>query len=240
MPMTIAQMRTQIRSIVDIDATDIADTTLNNILGQGYDSIVYSEKRWPFYEVSTTFPTVDATKDYTLTTIAAAPDAVTQGIREILALRTDRHVLEFIGNDDADWNYPLDVLTASVPYEWSFWNDTVRFYPTPNGVETIYVRALRNADAFGEGVADGTEPDLPDSFHPVLTTYGIAKAYLQQEDPVMAQQYHNSFVVELDNVARRFADTPAPQPMVVNSRTPTRYMAGYGRLRYANTGGVIW
>ena len=47
--MTIAEMRTQIRSVVDIDSSDISDTVLNNMLGQGYDTIVYSEKRWPFY-----------------------------------------------------------------------------------------------------------------------------------------------------------------------------------------------
>ena len=63
---------------------------------------------------------------------------------------------------------------------------------------------------------------------------------MQQEDPVMAQQYQTQFAIELDNVARRYVDTPAPQPMVANSRKPTRYMAGFGALRYANTGGVIW
>ena len=71
-------------------------------------------------------------------------------------------------------------------------------------------------------------------------TYATAKAYLQQEDPVMANQYQSQFVQDLDNVARRYADVPAPQPMVANSRRPTRYLAGFGRLRYANTGGVIW
>jgi hypothetical protein len=48
--MTIAAMRTQARAIVDIDTTDISNTVLNNMLGQGFDSIVYSEKRWPFFE----------------------------------------------------------------------------------------------------------------------------------------------------------------------------------------------
>ena len=67
--MTIAQMRTQIRAVVDIDSTDISDTVMNNMLGQGFDLIVYSEKRWPFFEVRTTFPTAGDTKDYTLATI---------------------------------------------------------------------------------------------------------------------------------------------------------------------------
>ena len=48
--MTIAQMRTHVRNVVDIDSSDIADSTLNYMLGQGYDTIVYSEKRFPFFE----------------------------------------------------------------------------------------------------------------------------------------------------------------------------------------------
>jgi hypothetical protein len=56
----------------------------------------------------------------------------------------------------------------------------------------------------------------------------------------MADQYMRSYMIELDNVARRYSDTPSPQPLVANSQTSTRYLAGMGRLRYANTGGVEW
>tara|TARA_R100000152_G_C6781373_1_gene215740 strand:- start:5302 stop:6015 length:714 start_codon:yes stop_codon:yes gene_type:complete len=237
MGMTIKQMRDQIRSVIDIDSTDISDTVLNNILGQGFDTIAYSEKRWSFYETLTTFTTTQGTKDYTLDTIGAS---VTQGIREIIAMRTDDHILEYIGNDLADFEYPLDSIPSGEPWEWSFWNDTVRFYPSPDGAYTVHVRAIRNATSFGVGTTDATEPDIPAPFHAVLTTYGLSKAYLQQEDPLMAGQYMQQFQVELDNVARRYADMPAPQPIVANSRSSSRYLAGFGTLRYANTGGVIW
>ena len=235
--MTLAQMRTQARAIVDIDATDISDTVLNNIIGQGFDSIVYSEKRWPFYDTSATFSTVAGQKDYTL---AAVGVSVTQGLRDVVALRNDDHVIQYIGSDDADSNYPLNVSPSGDPWEWSFWNDTVRFYPTPGGVSTIYVRGIRNATAFGEGSSDSATPDIPDPFHSVLVTYAIAKCYLQQEDPVMADQYTRGYMIELDNVARRYSDTPSPQPLVANSRSSTRFLSGMGRLRYANTSGVIW
>jgi len=239
--MTLAEMRTQIRAVVDIDTADIGDTVLDTMLGQGYDTMVYSEKRWPFYEAFTTFTTADDTKDYSLTTIAASPDTISQGIREILSLKTDDHIIEYVGRDFGDRDHPLNVSASGQPWEWSYWNDAVRLYPTPDSdTLTVYVRAIRNADAFGPGSSDATEPDLPDAFHAILCTYGIFKAYLQQEDPVMAQQYFMQFRAELDNVARRYADTPSPQPMIANSRTPTRFMAGMGRLRYANTGGVIW
>ena len=56
--MDISTMRSYIRSVVDIDSSDISDDTLNRFLGEGYDLIVYAEKRWPFYEVVTTFNTV--------------------------------------------------------------------------------------------------------------------------------------------------------------------------------------
>jgi len=235
--MTIAEMRAQARAVVDIDATDISDTVLNNMIGQGFNSIVYSEKRWPFYDTSTTFSTADGTNDYTLATVGAS---VTQGLRDVVAVRNDDHVIQYIGSDDADSNYPLNVASSGQPWEWSFWNETIRFYPTPSSVKTIYVRGIRNATDFGAGSADSATPDIPDPFHSVLVTYAIAKCYLQQEDPTMADQYQRDYMIELDNVARRYSDTPSPQPLVGNSRRSTRYLAGMGRLRYANTGGVEW
>ena len=242
MAMTIKQIRDTVRDIIDIDSTDITDTVMNRIIGQGYDTIVYSEKRWPFYEIATTFSTVAGQSEYSLSTVGASVtiDSENVGVREIVALKNDDHIFRFIGRDDADFNYALNVNTSSDPWEWSFWNDTLKLYPTPNTAETIYVRGFRNAKAFGDGVSDTVEPDLPDPFHSVLTTYAIAKAYLQQEDPTMAAQYMQNFRVELDNVARRYADMPAPQPIVANSRKGTRYLAGFGALRYADTGGVIW
>ena len=64
MAMTIKQIRDTVRDIIDIDSTDITDTVMNRIIGQGYDTIVYSEKRWPFYEIATTFSTVAVQSEY--------------------------------------------------------------------------------------------------------------------------------------------------------------------------------
>ena len=238
--MTLDDIRNQTRDVIDIDTSDISDTVLNRIIAQGYDTIAYSEKRWGFYETSTTFQTVAGTSDYSLATIGAG---IPQGIRDIIAIRNDDHVMTYIGRDEGDRDNPINVSTSGDAWEWSFWNDVVRFYPTPDTVETIYVRAVRYPTDFPSNAttAAGTEtPDLPDAFHPILTTYTIAKAYLQQEDPVMSNQYMQQYAVELDNVARRFVDTPAPQPMIMNSRHSTRYLMGLGRLRYASTGGVRW
>ena len=232
--MQISEMRSYIRSVVDIDSSDISDDVMNRFLGEAYDVIVYSEKRWPFFEVSTTFSTAGSTKDYTLATVGAS---VTNGIREIASLRTDDHVIQYLGRDTGDIVYPLDSTTSGDPWYWSYWAYNVRLYPTPGSGETVYVRGYKNPAAFGAGSSDATEPsDLPTPFHMVLATYGIARAYEQQEDPTMASQYFSIFNQELENLRARYEDTPAPQPVRLNSRTASRWMSqSYlpNRLRYS-------
>ena len=232
--MDISTMRSYIRSVVDIDSSDISDDTLNRFLGEGYDLIVYTEKRWPFYEVATTFNTVASQKDYT---VAAVGALLTNGLREIASLRTDDHVMQFVGRDEGDIVYPLNVSGSGSPWWWSFWADSVRLYATPGSVQTIYVRGYGNPTAFGAGVADAVEPsDLPDPFHVVIATYGIARAYEQQEDPTMSAQYFSIFNQELDNLRARYEDMPAAQPVRLNSRSASRWMSqSYlpRRLRYS-------
>ncbi len=232
--MQISEMRTYVQSVVDIDTSDISNDTLNRFLGEGYDLIVYTEKRWPFFETSTTFNTVASQKDYTL---AAVGTSVTNGLREIAALRTDDHVLTFVGRDEGDVVYPLNQNGSGDPWWWSYWGESVRLYPTPQSVKTINVRGYKNPTAFGAGVADNVEPsDLPTPFHILIATYGIARAYEQQEDPQMANQYLSIFYQELDNLKARYDDMPAPQPVVLNSRNASRWRSQVilpNRLRYS-------
>ena len=99
------------------------------------------------------------------------------------------------------------------------------------------LRGYNEPAAFGAGVADATEPsDLPTPFHMVIATYGIARAYEQQEDPTMAAQYFAVFNQELDNLRARYEDTPSPQPIIVGSRRASRWLSQTifpGRYRYS-------
>ena len=246
--MTLGQIRTQVQGTLDIVSGDIPVSVLDTFIAQGFDAIVYSEKRWPFYEVSTTFSTVGGQSDYPLSGItvdaSSAPGgSATQPMREIFSLRTDNQICGYIGRDLGDSRNPLDSVGSGSPRHWSYWGDSVRFYPTPSGVETIYVRGVREAVDFpssldGNATSD-VEPDLPDPFQPLLASYAASKAYLQQEDPQMAAQYGGQFRGELDNIARRYADSPAPQPMLLNRR-------GRGSnqlvtpMRFQNANGVIF
>jgi len=239
--MSLGQIRTQVQGMLDIADGDIPNSVLDTFIAQGYDAIVYSEKRWPFFELSATFSTVADKSDYTLAEIGYS--LINQTVREVWSLRTDDHIIEYIGRDLGDFHNPLNSIGSGTPQYWSYWGDQVRFYPTPDSVETIYMRGSREATDFPNKM-NGTAntalfPDLPDPFHPLLSIYAAARAYLQQEDPTMSVQYDRQFQIELDNLARRFADTPAPQPMLLNSRKRNLFDSRYPK-RYQNTGGVIF
>ena len=264
--MQLSVMRDYIRNVVDITSNDISDSTMNTFIREGYDIIVYSEKRWPFYETAVTFDTVASQKDYALTDIAinqsfvhdgvtfsgaVAPSNV--GIREVAAMKTDNHVMEFIGYDTADIIYPLDSNSVGRPWYWSMWssgssasaaisNQVIRLYPTPGEVVTISVRGYRNPVDFGgvtpvyrAAIADANTPDLPVPFDNVLSLYAVYRSYQQQEDAMMANQYFSLFQGELDNLRARFEDTPAPQPLLLNSVRASRWGGQNflpGQLRY--------
>ena len=103
--MQLSAMRDHVRNVVDITTNDISDATMNTFIREGYDIIVYSEKRWPFYEVAATFETVASQKAYTLaevgTNLSFAHDGVpfegavaptNVGLREVAAMKTGNHV----------------------------------------------------------------------------------------------------------------------------------------------------
>jgi len=234
--MNISDMRTYIRGLLDIDSNDISNDILNRFIGEGYDQVVYSEKRWAFYETEDTFPTVNGTSDYDLKSSATTLTTNTNGMRDIAALRTDDHIIHYIGRDDGDLVYPLNSNSNGDVYYWSNWAEKVRLYPTPASAQTIYVRGYKKPSAFGVGSADSATPsDFPDPFHILFATYGAARAYEQQEDPQMAAQYYGVFSRELDNLRARHIDVPAPQPLVLNNSKATRWRSqSYmpNRLRY--------
>jgi len=270
--LQLSSLRDYCRAVVDIDTTDITNATLNEFIREGYDLIVYSEKRWPFYEVALSFDTVADQKDYTLAQIsgntttglsfvhdgstfsAAGGGSNNVSLREVAALKTDSHILEYLGYDVGDIIYPVNRTPGGTPYYFSMWNQggsasaavsgqSIRLYPTPSGVETIYVRAYRNAVDFGgqtavyrTAIADADTPDLPIAFDPVLSLYIIYRCYQQQEDAGMGQQYYAQFISELENLRARFEDTPAPQPVLLNSINASRWRANSilpNRLRYS-------
>ena len=93
-----------------------------------------------------------------------------------------------------------------------------------------------NTAVYRTAIADANTPDLPVPFDNVLTLYVLYRSYQQQEDAAMGQQYYSQFIQEWDNLRARFEDSPAPQPLLLNSIRASRWMSqSYlpGKLRYS-------
>jgi hypothetical protein len=56
--MNLAEIRSKVREIVDMDTDDVSDALLNMYIKDGYDRMISLERRWPFLEKSYTMSTV--------------------------------------------------------------------------------------------------------------------------------------------------------------------------------------
>lgn len=223
---TLQSIRDYVRSYMDLDESDLADTLIDAWCSEGSLLIEKAEKRWPFYETSWTLSTVADQQDYTITT------AIGTNVREVVAITGPRWDLLWIDRGAADWRWPQNVETTGEPTHWSQWGTTsLRLHPTPSAAVQLTVRGYRTAtDWVATGA--GTSPDFPAELHPTLMAFVMARAYLQQEDEDLAQQNMQIFEASLDAFRRRITDTPGNQPLILNSRR-SHYSPFLGsRLRF--------
>lgn len=218
--MNLQQIRDFVRLHLDIEIEDLPDAVLDVFIAEGVNRIATAEKRWPFFKQRWDLETADDQDAYDLTTLSPT-------FKEISGIKGPRWTLTWIGEDDAAVYWPENVTSSSEPTHFSIENDTLYLHPTPNDSYALIVRGYRKPTAMA---AAGDEPDLPEEFHNTVALWALAKAYSHQDDPEMGQLYERQFADELGLFRRRFVDTPAPQPLVLNSGTRP---GGFGsRLRY--------
>ncbi len=58
MGMTLAQVRTMVRDISDLDTTDVPNSIIDNAAKEAFQRIVVLERRYPFYQDTFTLNTV--------------------------------------------------------------------------------------------------------------------------------------------------------------------------------------
>jgi hypothetical protein len=208
MAMNLADIRSYVRSHLDLDEEDLPNTLLDVFIREGSKRIEQAEKRWPFYEQTYEFTTTADQSDYEIADIAS-------DINEIVAMRGPRWEMRWIGRDEGDARFPRNIDNNGEPVWFSIWADTIRLFPTPDESYTIIVRAYRKpVDWVALGA--GEEPDLPDELHNTVAMWALARAYGQQDDPELAAFYERQFADEMMLFRRRFVDAPPPSLMQLN------------------------
>ena len=221
MGYTLDELRIYVRQHVDLDESEIPNALLDVWARDASIKIARTRKRWPFFETSWTLTTVDGQRDYPLSNLSPNCDEVTSVVRD------DRR-LQYMGRDEAEAAYlPYQTSNGFVTF-YNVWADTLRLYPTPSGADVLQLRGYRKVN---DWVADGAggEPDFPDDFHDAIRLYLLGMAYLQQEDPEMAQQFIGAFNAEMDVLKKQYGDAPGAYPLVLGGGPRVRQS---GRLHF--------
>ena len=210
MTMSLADVRTIVRNISDLDSVDLPNTIIDNAVKEAFQRIIALERRWPKYQETYTFNTVASQRPYTISTIG--------DIREVISLVDTSSAgsrLTMIPYDNAEdiWLGNTDV--PSRPYFYAIWDAQLHLYPKPDAVYTITLRAYRNP-VYTWLTNTSEAIDLDEWFHILLAYFVLARVYQRQEDPELSAMYLRSFEEGVAMARRDLMKTPSARPLLMS------------------------
>jgi len=208
--MSLADVRTMVRNISDLDSVDLPNTIIDNAVKEAFQRIIALERRWPKYQETYTFNTVASQRPYTISTIG--------DIREVISLVDTSSAgsrLTMIPYDNAEdiWLGNTDV--PSRPYFYAIWDAQLHLYPKPDAVYTITLRAYRNP-VYTWLTNTSEAIDLDEWFHILLAYFVLARVYQRQEDPELSAMYLRSFEEGVAMARRDLMKTPSARPLLMS------------------------
>lgn len=206
--MTLADIRAYVYSFLDIDTNDLPTSVLDLMIRQAWTRMASSERRWSFYEQSSSFATAPSTQEYALTGLGASDPW-----DDIIAITDpDWGPLRPVSHVAARRRYTSS-NSSSRPRSFSFHRDTVWFWPIPNAAVTYTVDGYRKPRDWQ--LTSGS-PDAPEEFHPLVAQYALSLAYGQQDDPAGAQQSMERFEQGFAQARQRYTDDSVAGPIILN------------------------
>jgi hypothetical protein len=211
MSITLTQLRTQVRNMVDLDETDLPDSIVDQFAREGFQRIYSLERRWPYLQETYTFNTVANQREYTVATIG--------DIREIISVvdtSTSGARLTLIPYDNAEEIWLGNTDVPSRPYFFSFWDKKLQLWAKPDAIYPITVRAYRNPLYTWLTNVDETI-DLDEWFHALLPYFVIARVYQRQEDSDLSSMYMRSFEEGVGLARRDLMKASSAQPVIMSA-----------------------
>lgn len=205
-----------VRDITDLDEADLPIALIRTYIRDGYDRVINLERRWPFFESSTTLNTVAEQRDYPLSSIAGGT------FREITSIVDNSMAgnrLGLVSIDDAErvWSASLD--QSSRPLYFVEWGDNIKLYPKPDTVYPLSIRGYRKP-TYGWLTDANQQVDCDDRLHTALAYYAISQAYKRQEDTEMSNVYKQSFDEAIGLARNELMRSPSHRAMIFNGGSP--------------------
>lgn len=211
MSITLTELRTQVRNMVDLDEVDLPNTIIDQFAKEGFQRIYSLERRWPFLQETYTFNTVVNQREYTISTIG--------DIREIISVvdtSASGARLTLIDYNQAEEIWLGNTDVPSRPYFYAFWDKKLHLWAKPDAVYPITVRAFRNP--VYTWLSNTEESiDLDEWFHALLPYFVIARVYQRQEDSDLSAMYMRSFEEGVGLARRDLMKASSAQPVVMSA-----------------------
>ena len=217
MALTLAQLRTQVRTMADLDEVDLPDSAIDQYAREGFQRIYALERKWPYLEETYTFNTVANQREY--------PIAAIGDIREVISIvdtSASGERFTLISNAEAEEIWLGNTDTPSRPYFFSFWDKKIYLWPKPDSVYPITVRAYRNP-TYTWLSNTSLEIDIDEWFHQILPYFILGRVYQRQEDAELSAIHMRSFEEGVAFARRDLMRGSSAQPVVMSGgrRYPT-------------------
>lgn len=213
--MNKSDIRSAARTITELDATDVADATIDLYIKDGFDRIAALERRWPSYEASTTLTTTAGTRDYPMSGLLSGT------MREVTSLVNSSQStrLSWISYDQGEEVFiAMNADGTGEPRYYSTWGGNIQLWPKPNAAYTLLVRGYRKPTDWH--LSDAVEVDADERLHRSLIYYTVAQLYQLQEDAEMSQFYRNTFDEAVRLAHGDIMRVPANVPLVLSGGDP--------------------
>lgn len=197
--MTLAQLRAA------IEARGYGpDSANHDIFINGVYRRLNGKRRWPWTETQGFLAAVVGNPDVAVTSLPSflAIDAVR------IEFGTDYRNLEYI-DPQAFRDRQHTNRTSSTPYCWTYFDDKIRLYPTPDRAFTVIVEYSLDVPDL---VAPTDVPVFPATFHEILVEGAVAEMAMRQRDDnayAISNQRYEQLLVEMERaVGIRQRQTP--------------------------------
>ena len=241
----------------DPDVDDIDQDLVLQFIKEGYQRIVSLDTRWPWFQATYSFTTVENQRSYasgftlqtawsnpTGSTASGAypfvfPDAqslnlTSNNIREIIAVINNTNAgnsLVYMDQFKCESTWVGSADQAAIPSYWSLWGDQINLWPKPDDEYQMTIRGYRQPSLNWLTTSANSEStayvDLDPEFHMMLINFVLARTFQFQEDPEMARVYMDHY-----NAGVTLAEANLTAP---NSNQPLIMSGGFQLNGAANT-----
>lgn len=243
---SVQAVRNYVRSFIDVDSTDIPDSLLDSWIYTGWDDLIGTTIKWPFYEVGenangssgSTNPgtpysitTVVGVQNYALPTVTVQGTAAKVDVHNIVSVQGPHWEMLWESTTALESSFVPAFIVSQEPERYSFWgsDNMLTCWPIPNASFTLNIRAYRNPIDW-VALGAGGLIDAPNDFFSTLQHYVLGQGWAQQTDLQQASFWLQQYQTGKARLAKKYLKAPMSENIVLNGGQVTRDLPP--RLRY--------